>query len=158
MVSQTVAQIIPQSRYRLNSPTVILETFEDEVVIVNLESGTYYSLGTTGATICGAVEHGATSRQIEAALAEHFEGDGAAMAQAASTFLSELEREGIVLVATDADEGGAATSPDAAAPRQTTAKRPFEIPTLQKYTDMQELLLLDPIHEVDDSGWPKSKS
>jgi hypothetical protein len=27
-------------------------------------------------------------------------------------------------------------------------------PVLDKYTDMQELLLLDPIHEVDDAGWP----
>ena len=29
---------------------------------------------------------------------------------------------------------------------------------LEKYTDMQDLLLLDPIHEVDDgSGWPTPK-
>jgi hypothetical protein len=26
---------------------------------------------------------------------------------------------------------------------------------LNKYSDMQELLLLDPIHDVDDAGWPK---
>jgi hypothetical protein len=26
---------------------------------------------------------------------------------------------------------------------------------LQKFTDMQDLLLLDPIHEVDESGWPR---
>jgi hypothetical protein len=32
---------------------------------------------------------------------------------------------------------------------------PFVAPVLDKYTDMQELLLLDPIHEVDASGWPK---
>ena len=25
---------------------------------------------------------------------------------------------------------------------------------LGKYTDMQELLLLDPVHEVDEAGWP----
>jgi hypothetical protein len=28
---------------------------------------------------------------------------------------------------------------------------------LQKFTDMQELLLLDPIHEVDERGWPHRK-
>jgi hypothetical protein len=30
----------------------------------------------------------------------------------------------------------------------------FEKPGLQKYSDMQDLLLLDPIHEVDEMGWP----
>ena len=35
-----------------------------------------------------------------------------------------------------------------------TEKLGFEAPILQKYTDMQDLLLLDPIHEVDEAGWP----
>jgi hypothetical protein len=30
------------------------------------------------------------------------------------------------------------------------------VPVLNKYTDMQDLLLLDPIHEVDERGWPNS--
>jgi hypothetical protein len=30
----------------------------------------------------------------------------------------------------------------------------FEPPTLEHYTDMEYFLLLDPIHEVDESGWP----
>ena len=33
----------------------------------------------------------------------------------------------------------------------------FEAPILHKYTDMQDLLLLDPIHEVDEAGWPSVK-
>ena len=28
---------------------------------------------------------------------------------------------------------------------------------MEKYDDMQELLLLDPIHEVDEAGWPVKK-
>jgi len=27
-------------------------------------------------------------------------------------------------------------------------------PVLETFSDMQDLLLLDPIHEVDDAGWP----
>ena len=41
---------------------------------------------------------------------------------------------------------------------QTTASgetSPFVTPTLSRYTEMQDLLLLDPIHDVDDSGWPR---
>jgi len=34
----------------------------------------------------------------------------------------------------------------------------FSAPRLDKYTDMQQLLLIDPIHEVsDEQGWPKVK-
>jgi hypothetical protein len=35
------------------------------------------------------------------------------------------------------------------------AKPSFNPPLLNKYSDMQELLLLDPIHDVDEAGWPK---
>jgi len=43
--------------------------------------------------------------------------------------------------------------PRAAAP--TADRPPFVKPILQKYTDMADLLLLDPIHEVDaGQGWP----
>ena len=37
------------------------------------------------------------------------------------------------------------------------SKPDFQEPALQKYTDMEDLLLLDPIHEVDDTGWPNPK-
>jgi len=28
-------------------------------------------------------------------------------------------------------------------------------PRLEKFTDLQTLLLLDPIHDVDEQGWPR---
>ena len=44
---------------------------------------------------------------------------------------------------------------EAAAPAGAPA---FVVPTLEKYTDMEALLLADPIHEVDEAaGWPKPK-
>jgi hypothetical protein len=41
-----------------------------------------------------------------------------------------------------------------ALPPVVSGRLSFTHPQLQKYTDMQELLLLDPIHEVEESGWP----
>lgn len=32
-----------------------------------------------------------------------------------------------------------------------------ESEVFEKYTDMESILLADPIHEVDDQGWPKLK-
>jgi hypothetical protein len=31
---------------------------------------------------------------------------------------------------------------------------PYLKPSFEKYSDMQEMLLLDPIHEVSEVGWP----
>ena len=33
----------------------------------------------------------------------------------------------------------------------------YEPPVLEKYEDMQEMLLLDPIHGLDEDGWPRSE-
>jgi hypothetical protein len=34
----------------------------------------------------------------------------------------------------------------------------FEPPKFAKYNDMQNLLLSDPIHDVDETGWPNLES
>jgi hypothetical protein len=31
-------------------------------------------------------------------------------------------------------------------------------PRLVRHTDMEDLILLDPIHDVDDAGWPTRKT
>ena len=33
----------------------------------------------------------------------------------------------------------------------------FATPALKKYTDMEYFLLLDPIHEVEEAGWPHER-
>ncbi len=62
-------------------------------------------------------------------------------------FAVELEREGLVVPL-------AAPAATAEVPALSNG-HVFAPPELHKYTDFQELLLLDPIHEVDQSlGWP----
>ena len=48
---------------------------------------------------------------------------------------------------------------DAAAPPVTdqTPSIEFQLPKLNIYTDMEALLLADPIHEVESDGWPNIK-
>jgi hypothetical protein len=36
-----------------------------------------------------------------------------------------------------------------------TDKIVFEKPILEKHSDMQDFLLVDPIHEIDYTEWPK---
>jgi hypothetical protein len=145
------------TRFRVNKPRVVHETIDNEVVLIDFDTGSYYSLDRVGADVWGFVESGATLCQIVDGIACRYDGDHGNMEAAVRQLLAELLQENLVVP----DETGEAenienhTTRGEAAPQ---TKRPgFEVPFLQKYTDMQELLLLDPIHEVDETGWPSIK-
>jgi hypothetical protein len=127
--------------FRINSPAVIHETIDDEVVIINLDKGHYYSLDGCGARIWTGLIGGAAQADIAAG----FEGPGEAVAAGVRELAAELEAEGLIVPAED----GLPVAPLPDGPALA-----FEAVKLQRYSDMEELLLLDPIHEVDQQGWP----
>lgn len=145
--------------FTINSPYVVRETFdEDEVVIVNLNSGSYYSLEKVAAEIWNLIEKDIPIAEMLTALSLRYEGNGVDIEKTVRQFFHELQQEDLIsLVEPTRAESRDATQAKATSEAVTT-KLSFEVPVLHKYTDMQELLVLDPIHEVDDSGWPKSRA
>ncbi len=142
---------------RINSPSVVQDTIDGEVVIVNLKSGSYYSLDGVGADIWSFLEQGNTVDQIVERMARKYDGSRSDIQKGVHTLVTELQGEELVVPA----QAKAPLVPGEAKPEQSPAgsSRPrFLKPTLQKYTDMQDLLLLDPIHDVDDKGWPTIKT
>ena len=144
-----------QSRFRLSSPNIVSETFDDEAVIVNLEDGNYYSFNSIGAEIWDIVKEGTPLQKTISLLKEKYEENHKSIEDGVHSFINKLKQENLILLLdnTEAPQGEDNINTNAPAKE----KLPFTTPTLQKYTDMQELLLLDPIHEVDDSGWPAKK-
>jgi hypothetical protein len=136
-------------RYRVNKPNVILEDFGDEVVIVNLASGNYYSVDAMGAEIWARVQEGAAASEITAQLSREYDGSIVIIEQAVMRFIHEILSENLIVP----DAAASAQSPKLDNPG-LQMRKPFTSPELHKYTDMQELLLVDPIHEVDETGWP----
>lgn len=148
------AVVTDATRYRANKPQVIFEMFEDEIVLINLESGNYFSLNKVGAGIWSDIERGLSADEIRDRLAARYAGDPSQMAESLSRLIADLAKEGLIVPRASTDP---AAIPADEAP-STGAKPAFEAPILQMYNDMQELLLLDPIHEVDESGWPNVKT
>lgn len=142
----------PSLRYRANTPKVIFEAFDDETVLINLDSGNYYSFGGSGALFWDLVTAGQSVAETVAALRTRFPKQDGAMESAVHDFIDELMTEGLIV------EGRGETSE--VVPGSRTAPEigltDFEKPTILKYSDMAELLLLDPIHEVDETGWPRA--
>jgi hypothetical protein len=138
-------------RFRVNSPGVTHEVVDDEAVIINLETGNYYSLELVGAEIWTMLAAHLSIRAIIDHLARRYAGDRAHMELAVHGLVGELHREQLITAA-DSE-----TAPEPVSQSPGEGLRPFRVPVLQKFTDMQALLLLDPIHEVDERGWPYRK-
>lgn len=138
--------------YRINNPKVIHETIDGETVLVNLDSGNYYSLDGVGADVWNLIEDGADQDGIVRAVARRYTGEDTAIEHAIHLFLEDLEREALIVVDNKSETGEEERPEDNGATE--VAGKPFVAPALNKYTDMQDLLLLDPIHDVDEAGWP----
>ncbi len=124
---------------------------DGEVIVVNLDSGAYYSLAEVAAAIWASVERGATAEEAADESLTHYDASSEVVRPAVLRFVDELAGEGLIVASEEARHTPDATVPP---PPLNGARIPFAEPVLNKYTDMQELLLLDPIHEVDDAGWP----
>ena len=136
-------------RFKVNTPPVVHQTVDGEVIVVNLDNGTYYSIAGSGAEIWGALDAGARVPEIVELVLTRYDADPAHAESAVAGFVDQLVAE--ELVSPLAGNGTAPVRPPVA-----KATTPFEDPVLNRYTDMQELLMLDPIHEVDEQGWPHS--
>jgi hypothetical protein len=138
-------------RFRVNAPMVISETIDSEAILINLDTGAYYSLRETGAALWQLIEQGAAGQQLIDELASRYDGPSTVIASSIQSLLAELAQEQLIVPLGD----------DSAAPQFVgTAstvghgKQPFTSPVLEKFTDMADLLLLDPIHDVSEQGWP----
>lgn len=133
----------------VNHPHVIHEIIQGEAVLVNLATGSYYSADQIGAVVWDGVQNGLTTEEIVSTLTEAYTGDTRTIQTGVAAFLQKLQDEGLVLAR--------ATPPEevkSGIPSLPADKPAFVAPVLIKYTEMEDLLLIDPIHDVDTSGWP----
>jgi hypothetical protein len=141
-------------RYVTN-PQVIHETIEGETIIIDLATGTYFSLQGAAPEIWNGIAAGASDEQIVARLEALYAADAAELAPAVATVLHELVSDQLVAPSENGEGAVAASDPGAASDPVAAAERgPFVAPRLERYTDMQDIILLDPVHKVDGRGWP----
>lgn len=136
-------------RYRVNSPQVINETIDGEAIMINLATGGYYSLDRVGGDVWSLLEASLPVDDIVAELGRRYEATEDDIRRGVEDLLQRLSGEELVVPCDDAEPVRAVS------PRSAPAERPpFRAPKLEKFTDMQDLILLDPVHQVDSRGWP----
>lgn len=116
---------------------------------MNLESGHYFSTRNIGALVWACIEQGAAVDAISGVIVNRYQIEKIDADRALAKFVGELLQHGLVREAVDGENTRPATLDDA-----TGWPATWSAPQVEVYTDMEDLLLLDPIHDVSDAGWP----
>jgi hypothetical protein len=125
---------------------VVHETIDGETILIHMGTGTYYSVDGAGSDIWNLAAAGCPESTISARIAERYGIDTALASQSVATIVAEFLDEDLLIRASE------------------RAEEPLELPNtcgdfaepeLHKYTDMEEFMLVDPLHDVDPgAGWP----
>ncbi|MGH2868609.1 MAG: PqqD family protein [Solirubrobacteraceae bacterium] len=148
---------MPAARHSIVDPRrVVHETIEEETILIDLDTGTYFSLAGSGPEIWALVLDGRSDAEVIAEMGRRHGSDPQPVASLTADLIERLHSDGLL---TEAEPDGDIERDDAAAPSVVSTPAPatgppFTPPVLERFTDMQHFLMLDPIHEVHDGGWP----
>jgi len=132
-----------EESYRINSPGVIHDEIDGEVVIVDLNIGHYFRINKTSSQLWKLIIEGNSLNQILAFCENRNE-----LKLDINDIVQNLLNLQIICGTTEQ------SNPLDALPTWKYTK--FEI---EKFTDLEDILGLDPIHEVDvEKGWPNKQN
>lgn len=135
------------------SPWVTHERLDDDVIAIHLETGIYYAFEGAAADCWSGAICGLPLDDLVRMLTGRYDVDDRTARRDAAEFVDTLVEERLVVVDADAD-GSGERELAGRNPAVDGQKRAYVTPVVQRYDDLDDLLMLDPIHEVDDAGWP----
>lgn len=124
------------------------EVLDGEAVIIDLATGRYHAAAGVAATVWGAAAGGASLTTIMSAVAVRHRNVPADAESAVLAFLAQAVAAG--LATEDPSSPGSGDLPSF--PVETVTE--WDVPVLESHDDLADLLLLDPVHDVTESGWP----
>lgn len=140
--------VVYQGNWRINAPLVVSDTSVDEVIIMHHGTGHYFNCLGSAALIWNAIEERASLEVVGARLANAFDLDKHRALEVAQRFIGILYEHDLIC---QCGEGASATV------KAVSVSGSFSEPEIGVHTDLADLLLLDPVHEVDEAGWPAPK-
>jgi len=147
--------MLAEESFVIKNPKVIHEMIDGESVIINLETGVYYSMSQSATAVWNLIHEKASTDQILSHLMQRYEADPGVIAEGLKQFLTELKNES--LVGAIRAEGFKTESLEEESDEfeSPVPKLPFKAPKLSKYSDMQDYLFVNPTHEIHNEGWPQ---
>ena len=136
------------TRYRTNEPRFVDETVDGEALVMDMVRGNYYSCDGASAVVFNGLKQGLDADAAADLLVGAY---GIAPEQAATdvaAFVATLLAEELFVEAADRE---APSTPVGPAPAPTGT---YDGLRLERFTDLADLILLDPVHDVSEAGWP----
>ena len=140
--------------YGIEDAAVVSDIIEGEAVMLHRVSGDYFSTDGVGCLIWQWIGEGHSHGQIVRRLQAGTAASPAEIEAAVDAFIADLVTHSLVREIGES----------AGAPAETASQPPaalqadFRPPVLNVYSDIRNLLLLDPLHDADEkTGWPERK-
>ena len=130
------------ARYRSNGPRFVDESVDGEALIMDMVTGTYYTCMGPATVAWDALKQGVDSSEVVSMIASAYQVSPADVERDLELFVAELLAEEMLVVS---DQRPSAPSPSGGPIVATAAYEPMR---LDRYTDLADLILLDPVHDV----------
>ncbi len=125
------------TRLRPNHEEVIGKVLDGEAIVINLATGSYYAMPDVGAVIWEAIEEQCSLHEIADRVSARYDVSAERAAADMLEFAERLLQEGVVALTSD-------TAGHRDAPARAAIRAPYATPQLTAYSDMRNLLALDP--------------
>ena len=138
------------ARYRSNTPRFVDDTVDGEALIMDMVTGNYYSCVGASAVAWNTLKRGVAVPDTAAELATTYGKSVREVTPDVERFVQDLLGEEILVAA----DGTAAVDDVAERPGAGPAHEYASL-ELERFTDLADLILLDPVHDVSEAGWPR---
>ena len=144
-------------RLKINAPHVVHDTIDGETILVNLKNGNYYSFDKLAAVIWELIVKNVEPNKIIEIIGNKFPDAGKEAQADVNDFIQRLLKENLISEETGSTPSELAADEQLPEMLVNDVISMYEPPIINKYTDMKDMLLLDPIHDTDEKGWPSGK-
>jgi len=145
------------SKYlKVNTPNIVHETIDGETILLDLQSGNYFSLDGAGAAIWDFIAETGDWKKVIELMTQNNSEQRTSISNSIEKYINNLVKEKLLIPVED----GSSFNSDNTNKLESIllqSANDFKEPVVHKYSDMQDLLLLDPIHDVDEKGWPEAQ-
>jgi hypothetical protein len=127
---------------------VVFEEYEDEIIFLQLKEGFYYTLDRMAADIFVALLRADSIETALGYLSQRYLTDHDELNRTCQKMINQLTEEKLIVErANTSSEHGELTS-------YTGKKQQLSEYHIEKFEDIQDILKFDPVHEVNEDGWP----
>jgi hypothetical protein len=139
--------------WKTNSGSISMERLDGETILINFDSGQYFTFVGPAADVLWLVQEGADPATWPESAEAAFPGlvwDDEVQQQV-DAFLSDLSEAGVIVPA-DTPTGTSVVLP------ADYVREAWVAPSVRANDDLADLLVIDPIHDASEDGWPQVRS